>query len=349
MTKLAFLTHIIFASILFSISSTICMLIIKKMQVIDIPNHRSSHDTPTPTSGGIAIVATFIIGILSVYIVGDSTMIRKDYFVGFALSAILIAGVALYDDLRKKPLVFKLLSQLIGVFVVMVFGLILRELSLPVIGKIQLGFWGYIITFFWIIGLTNAYNFMDGIDGLAGGTAVLTSLFFCLICFYQGSNFVYIICYPLIAGSFGFFLFNFPKAKLFMGDVGSTFLGFTFAIIAIIAALYDHSHTSFFVMPLLLFNFIYDTFFTFICRLIRKKNVAKAHKRHLYQLFNRLGYSHMFVSCFHFAVCIVQGIGAFIMVDIQGSKRVLVFIPFLIFQILYSSLIIKKAKKAKLI
>ncbi len=316
---------------------------------MDVPNHRSSHDLPTPTSGGISIVTTFIVGVLAVYFIGNETMIRTNYFIGFALSAVVIAGISFYDDIKKKPLIFRLASQLAGVFIVMAFGLVMREISLPVFGKIQLGLTGYFITFFWLMGLTNAYNFMDGINGLAGGTAVITSLFFCLLCFYQGSNFVYIICYCLISGSFGFLIFNFPKAKIFMGDVGSAFLGFSFATLAIIAALYDHSHTSLFVMPLLLFHFIYDTVFTFICRMLRGEDVLKAHKRHLYQLFNQLGYSHTTVSCFYFAVNIAQGIAAFFMVNIQGSKRIYIFVPFLIFQIIYSIIITKKAKKSNLI
>lgn len=349
MTWFALFTHIIFASILFLISSAICWLIIEKIQIMDVPNPRSSHTKPMPTSGGIAIVVTFIIGILSVYLIGEETMIRSNYFIGFFLSAVLIAGIAFYDDVNKKPLGFRLASQLVGVFVVMAFGLVMREISLPVIGQVQLGLFGYVITFFWLMGLTNAYNFMDGINGLAGGTAVITGLFFCLICLHQGSNFVYIICYALVSGSLGLFIFNFPKAKVFMGDVGSAFLGFSFATLAIIAALYDHSHTSLFVMPLLLFHFIYDTCFTFICRFFRGDNVFTAHKRHLYQLVNQLGYSHVAVSCFSFTVNIAQGIAAFLMVNIPGDERVYIFIPFLIFQIIYSIIITKKAKRANLI
>ncbi len=348
MTWYAFLTHLLFALCLFVLSCAVCRLIVKRIRIIDVPNHRSSHDSPTPTSGGIAIVSTFIVGVTAYYLIGDSTMIKEKYFVGFVLSAILIAGISFYDDLKKKPLLVRLVTQLIGVFVVMIFGLVIHKISLPFIGSVQLGLTGYFLTFLWLMGLTNAYNFMDGINGLAGGTAVITSLFFCLICFSKGSNFVYIICYPLITGSLGFLLFNFPRAQMFMGDVGSAFLGFTFATLAIIAALYDHSHTSFFVMPLLLFHFIYDTCFTFICRLILRQNVFAAHKRHLYQLFNQLGYSHVAVSCFHFGLCVLQGIGAFIMVNIPGKKRLLVFIPFLLFQIVYSIIIIKKAKNAKL-
>lgn len=326
-----------------------CWLLIKRVRIMDIPNSRSSHDTPIPKGGGIVIVVTFLIGVMAIYFFGDVTMIDKNYFWGFILSSLLIAGVSFYDDLTNKPFLFKLICQIAAVLIVMKFGIVIHEISLPWAGKIQLGMWGYILTFLWIIGLTNAYNFMDGLNGMAAGPAVITASFLCVLSFNQGSTFVYIICYTIISGALGFMVFNFPNAKLFMGDVGSAFLGFVFANLAIIASLYDHSHTSFFVIPLLLFNFIYDTSFTFIRRLLKKENVSEAHRTHLYQLFNQLGYNHVVVSCFHFGVCITQGIAATIMLKVEGDIRVLVYIPFLIFQILYSSVIINRAKATGLI
>ncbi|MGA1870308.1 MAG: glycosyltransferase family 4 protein [bacterium] len=353
MTRYAFFTHVLFALGLFMLARLGCWLMIRWGRIIDVPNERSSHEVPTPKSGGIVIVLTFFIGVIAIYTFGNATLIKRNYFGGFVFAALFIAGVSLYDDLRYKSFAFKLICQIIAVSIVMAFGLVIHQISWPGRGKINLGIMGYIITFLWIIGLTNAYNFMDGINGLAAGMAVIVSLFFGILCFLQGSLFVYIICYTLIAGSSGFLVFNFPKPRLFMGDVGSAFLGFVFATLGIIAALYDHSHTSLFVMPLLLFNFIYDTFFTFIRRLIARENVFSAHRQHLYQLFNQLGYSHASVSLFHFAVCFAQGIGAWVMLTIEIKKGVPryipVYIPFFLFQIIYSIIIIKKSKKARLI
>lgn len=204
---------------------------------MDIPNNRSSHEVPTPKSGGIVIVLTFLFGVIAIYTFGDATLIKKGYFGGFVFSALLIAGVSFYDDLKNKPFILKLISQMIAVFVVMAFGIVIREITLPEPGKVSLGIAGYVITFFWIIGLTNAFNFMDGINGLAAGTAVICSLFFGLMTFMEGSLFVYIICYTVSAGSLAFLIFNFPKSRLFMGDTGSCFLGFVFATLGIIAAL----------------------------------------------------------------------------------------------------------------
>jgi UDP-GlcNAc:undecaprenyl-phosphate GlcNAc-1-phosphate transferase len=349
MTFSAFLTHLAFASGLFALSALLTRLMLHRVRIMDLPNERSSHQAPTPKSGGISIVCTFLVGAAAIFFIGDKTRIREDYFIGFVFSAVLIAGISFFDDIRRRAFAAKLGTQLFSVVLVLAFGIVVDQLTFPRFGVVDLGWWGYPLTFLWIMGLTNAFNFMDGLDGLAAGAAVIVSAFFCAITFSQGSNFVYITCYALLAGSLGFLVFNFPPARIFMGDVGSAFLGFSFAVLAIIAARYDQSHTSFLVMPLLLFNFIYDTFFTFVRRLLRGERVLEAHRSHLYQLLNRTGRSHRFVTLFHYAVCIAQGIGAITMVGITGNQRMLVFLPFLVFQLIYTVVVMRRARAAGLL
>ncbi|MBI3043250.1 MAG: undecaprenyl/decaprenyl-phosphate alpha-N-acetylglucosaminyl 1-phosphate transferase [Betaproteobacteria bacterium] len=349
MTLTAFLSHLGFGVGLLVLSLILTRLMLHRVRIMDLPTERSSHALPTPKSGGISIVATFFIGIIAIFAFADRTLIRADYFLGFVFSALLIAGISFYDDVKNKPFPIKLGTQFFAVLVVLAFGIVIDQVALPFAGLVTLGWLGYPLSFLWIVGLTNAYNFMDGLDGLAGGAAVIASAFFGAITFNQGSTFVYITCYAVFAGGLGFLIYNFPPARIFMGDVGSAFLGFLFAVLAIIAARYDHSHTSFLVMPLLLFNFIYDTFFTFIRRLLRGDRVIDAHRTHLYQLFNRLGYSHRTVTLFHYAVCIAQGLAAAWMVSIPGGERTLVFLPFLAFQVIYTYIVIKSARKAGLL
>ncbi len=349
MTREAFLNHLLFGICLFVFACCICLVIIKRVRIMDIPNERSSHNRPIPKSGGIVIVLTFVIGVITIYLFGDATLIKTKYFFGFLLSSLFIAMISLYDDISGRPFHFKLIGQIAAILLVLNFGIVLREISIPNIGRLHLGSIGWVLTFLWMLGFTNAYNFMDGLNGMAAGSAAIAAFFFCLISFQQGSTFVYIICYALISGTLGFLVFNFPKSKLFMGDVGSAFLGFVFANLAVIAALYDHSHTSFFVLPLLFFNFIFDTSFTFIRRLLRRENVFAAHRSHLYQLFNQLGPGHTLVSGFHFVVCILQGLGAVYMVTITGDQRILVFIPYLLFQAIYAGIIIRKSQKSGII
>jgi len=344
MTIAAFSSHILFAIGLFLVSLISTRYMLYHFKVMDNPVARSSHSVPTPKSGGVSIVLTFLIGMILLFYFADVTMIPRKHFLGFAFSALFIAGISLYDDVKNKPFIIKLAAQCLAASLVLMFGLVIDEMALPWAGDVKLGFWGYPLSFIWIIGLTNAFNFMDGLDGLMGGIGAIVSAFFCTITFFQGSTFVYITSYTLLAGTAGFLLYNFPPARIFMGDVGSAFLGFAFAVMAIIAALYDHSHTSFFVMPLLMFNVIYDTAFTFCRRLIRGERVFDAHRSHLYQLFQQSGYSHRTVSLFHYGVCLLQGAAAFWMVKIPGDRRLFVFLPFLLFQIAYTLIILRMVK-----
>jgi len=349
LSKTAIISHLVFCLFLIFISFVITKAMQVRIRIIDTPNIRSSHTAPTPKSGGIAIVTTFLLGILAIYFFGDKTPITQGYFIGFILSALAIAIVSFYDDINYKSFFVKLGSQIIAACVVIAFGIILDEIALPFFGLVKLSWLAYPITFFWIIGLTNAFNFMDGLDGLAGGVAVIASAFFGFITLSQGSTFVYITCYALLAGSLGFLILNFPPAKIFMGDVGSAFLGFVFATLAIIAARYDHSHTSFMVVPLLLFHFVFDTLLTFFRRLFKGEYVTQAHRTHLYQLMNRQGYSHRTVTILYYAMAIVQGIGAVYLVTIGGEKRIFVFLPYLISYSLFAYLVIKKAKQKGLL
>lgn len=321
----------------------------KNTIAIDQPNDRSSHSRTTPRSGGVAIVTTFCLGMLIIYFLGDKTHIKQTYMISFILSALSIAFISLLDDIKRKKAQLKLAVMILAISGVMWGGIVLDQLYFPVLGLVQLGWLAYPLTFFWILGLTNAVNFMDGLDGLIGGTAAIASLFFLAITYYHGSTFVYITSYTILAGAIGFLFLNFPPAKIFMGDVGSVFLGFVFATLAIIATRYDHSHTSFLVMPLLLFNVIFDTFFTFLRRALRKENVLQPHRSHLYQLVHRLGYSHLEVTLMQYCFCFMQGIGALWMVQLQGNVRLYVFLPFLLFHSIYATMVIRKAKEKYLL
>jgi len=210
---------------------------------------------------------------------------------------------------------------------------------------VDLGWLGYPLTVIWIVALTNIFNFMDGMDGLAGGVAVIVAVFLCIVTYIEGSFFVYILCYVLAASAAGFLVFNFPRARLFMGDVGSQFLGFSFAALAVIAAEIDASRTSFLVVPLLFFNFIFDTVFTVCRRALRGEKVTQAHRTHLYQLLNRIGWSHVRVSGLHFFMTAAQGVGALMMVEYRPEQEVLLFLPFLAVQSLYAVLIMSAARR----
>lgn len=324
------LRHIFFAFVIFAVSATATAWLVRHLQVLDVPNERSSHVLPTPRGGGLAIVIAFLIGILMIHLIGDKSPIYSGYFLGFLSASFVIATMSLYDDIKHCSYKIKLAGHLLAIIVAMLSGIIIDVIALPGIGSINLGLWGIPLTLLWIFGLTNAYNFIDGLDGIAASSAIVAALFLSWISFQQGSHFIYLTSLTLAAATAGFLIFNRPPARIFMGDVGSTFLGLVFAVMAIIAARYDHSHTSMFVVPLLLFHFIFDTTFTFFRRMANGENVFTPHRSHLYQLLQRMGLSHGRVTALYSALAASQGLAAIWMVNVPGDSRVLAFLPFLL-------------------
>lgn len=349
MSWLAFIQHLLFALGLFLFSVALT-LGIRRVGIFDLPNNRSSHARPMPSSGGIAIVVTAFLGFLAIHLVSDTVRIAEQHMLGLGLAAAAITVIGLLDDLdRLGGFKRKLAGQIFAGCVLLAFGIAIESVTVPFYGPVSLGWIGYPLTLFWVVALTNILNFMDGLDGMAAGTAIVAAAALGIVTFTQGSHFVYILCYVLLAASLGFFVFNFPRARIFMGDVGSQFLGFTFAALAVVAAEQDASRTSLLVVPLLFFHFIFDTGFTFCRRLLAGENVTQAHRSHLYQLLNRLGYSHARVSALYFVFAATQGAGAIVLVNLPSSQRIGVFLPFLGAQIFYMWVVVRAARRARLI
>lgn len=344
MTLEEIVTLCAFAALLFALSATLSWLI-SRHGVLDEPNHRSSHERPTPSGGGLAIVATAAAGFAIVWLAGLRTGLAGVHLAGFAAGAAGMAAVGYVDDLKLlRTFAVKLAAQVAAAALLTLSGIVVMRLWVPGLGVVDIGWLGYPLTVLWIVALTNIFNFMDGLNGLAGGTAVIVAVFLGAVTFVEGSGFVHVFCYVIAAASAGFLVFNFPRAHLFMGDVGSQFLGFSFAALAVIAAEADTSRTSLLVVPLLFFNFLFDTGFTLCRRALRGENVTSAHRGHLYQLLNRLGWSHVRVSLFHYAVAAAQGIGAVVMAEVAPDRRILVFVPFAVFQILYAAIVMRRAR-----
>lgn len=342
------LTHL-FVALALAVVAALVTWAMARVSILDVPNHRSSHAVATPKSGGVALVVAFLGAALAAVILGDPVLAGEGWFWGFVASALLVAAVSFYDDITQKPFLFKFFTQMAAAAVVLLFGLVVERLAVPGYGYVDLGWFGYPITFLWLVGLTNAFNFMDGLDGLAGGVAMITALSFGLITYYEGGTYSFIIAYGVAAGAAGFLLFNFPPAKIFMGDVGSAFVGFLFATLAVIAANREPGHTSFLVMPMLLFHFVFDTAFTLWRRWRAGKNLFQAHREHLYQLFNQLGYSHRTVAFSQYAMCVVQGLAAWWLLHIEGDARLWLFLPVLLLQVAYAAWIMKRARAAGLL
>jgi UDP-N-acetylmuramyl pentapeptide phosphotransferase/UDP-N-acetylglucosamine-1-phosphate transferase len=273
----------------------------EKRQLLDHPNERSSHSLPTPRGGGLAIV--LLVTGTGIWFMREADWSRDLVYI---VCGLIIAFLGWRDDTHSlSPRVRFAVQGLVAA--VSIWGLgYFSSVTIPLFGKLQLGAVGIVITFLWIIGLTNAYNFMDGIDGIAGGVAFAAGLGWVMLASnitYLANSFVFWIALAIAAGSLGFLGHNWHPAKIFMGDVASTFLGYSFAVMPLMAA--NAEGDALMLGTLLMWTFIMDAGVTFIRRALKRENVFAAHRTHLYQRLVIGGYSHAKVSALYIVLTFI--------------------------------------------
>lgn len=248
-----------------------------RQYLLDIPNQRSSHTIPTPKGGGIVIVLCTLMA----YLMQGANELQFAY----AAAAGFIAAVSFWDDWHPLPALFRLMAHLAG--------------ALWVVSTLSHHWLTLLFFVVWLTTLTNFYNFMDGIDGLAGMQAVLGGVNWLIFSSLTQDPTLFYVAVVLTAASLAFLSHNWPPAKIFMGDVGSAFLGFTFAFLTLYT-FFTHNLTLAIASSLFLWLFIFDATFTLLRRLLRGEKILEAHRSHLYQRLVIAGYTHRAVTLFYF-------------------------------------------------
>lgn len=264
-------------------------------RLLDVPNERSSHVQPTPSGGGLVIVLVATLGLIVAWL--RYPTLPAPSLVAYLAGAYLIAVVSWLDDLRSLSNRIRFAAHSLAALLVMLAFGYWHAVHLPLLGTLTLGWLGLPLTFLWLIGLTNAYNFMDGIDGIAGGQALVAGLGWGALGWLVGQPLICLLGALLAASALGFLGHNWPPARIFMGDVGSAFLGFTFAVLPMVAA--QSEPRLVLAGALLVWPFLFDALFTFVRRARLGENVFAAHRSHLYQRLVIAGYSHRFVSALY--------------------------------------------------
>lgn len=298
MTAAAFATHLGFCACLALLSAAIVWGM-THVGTLDMPGERSSHTRPTPKGGGVGIVLAFLVGIAVLYRYAAFGRIADPYFRAVILAAAGIAVVAYLDDLFYWRASVKLLAQLAAALLAVGAGLSLPFLRLPWLGTVELGWLGPVVTLAWIVAATNAMNFIDGLNGLAAGVSAIACLVLAAVGAWLGASFLYFAALILLAGLLGFLPFNFPKARIFMGDVGSQFCGFLLAVLAVVAGRFEAVELSVALVPMLLAGVLFDVAFTLLRRFLAGDRLAQAHRTHLYQLAHRSGVPGVRVTLVH--------------------------------------------------
>ena len=248
---------------------------------VDIPNDRKVHLKPIPRIGGVA----FFLSILVVNVLFNKSLIVEKIIFG----GLLVFLVGLLDDfveLKPKPKFWlTFLAVLIAVFI----GVRVNVWRIPYTKIIIKGFWADVITFVWLLGITNAMNFIDGLDGLAGGVAVISSFSLLIISLILGRFEMALLLSSILGSVLGFLFYNFPPASIFMGDSGAMFLGFILGAISIIGVLKVSTIINLF-FPIVVLGFpVLDTAFSIIRRLLEGRAPWKYDKDHLHHRFLRIG------------------------------------------------------------
>lgn len=261
-----------------------------RKRILDIPNERSSHTIVTPRGGGLAIVVLFLVG-TAVLTVGGLLPVK--FMIVLVGGGALIAGVGWLDDQRNISAVLRAVVHLAAAVWALYWLGGMPYLELGVV-RLPLHLFGSILAVIGIVWLTNLYNFMDGIDGLAGTEAICVSVVGGFFLAGSGHLNLALVYFMLALSCAGFLIWNWPPAKIFMGDVGSAFLGYTFAVLAVVSE--NTKAMPLLVWAVLLGVFITDATITLIRRILRGERWYEAHRTHAYQYAVQAGFSHKQVT-----------------------------------------------------
>ncbi len=268
------------------------------LDLVDAPSQRKAHRTPMPLLGGVGIFLGAILAVLVIYR-GEP----EPTVLGVLLATTVVALTGLIDDYRPLPAWAKLAGQLAGFLILAAFGIRVRLPLPPVVN--------YGITLLWLLGITNAINFLDNMDGLSAGIAAVIASFILLLALANGQFLVAALSAALLGACLGFLRYNFPPARIFMGDVGSLFLGFLLAAMGIQLRFPDNSNFVTWMVPVFLFGLpIFDMTLVVVSRLRRGLSPNTAGRDHTSHRLVRLGFSSREAVLILYLFCGVLGMMA---------------------------------------
>ena len=241
-----------------------------KLNAVQHPRARDMHSKPMPLMGGIAIVLGFSItvGVMALLV----PYFRGMEFLGFAIGGIMIAAMGAYDDIKEVKSIHKLIVQIIVAAIVVASGIRIEIVVWPITAYLQP--FSIPITMFWIVGMTNAVNLIDGLDGLAAGVSAIGALCLMVLCILTGSPLAVVLSATLAGSILGFLPRNFKPAEIFMGDTGALFIGYVLAVSSIMGVFKGYTLLAI-VVVLFAFSLpIFDTVFAFFRRIYRGRKIS---------------------------------------------------------------------------
>ncbi|MDD5693097.1 MAG: MraY family glycosyltransferase [Patescibacteria group bacterium] len=308
---------------------------IRKLSVrygaIDQPGKRKVHTVPVASSGGVAIFFAFLFAVLFFNRPTPEIL-------GFLIGATILTCFGLLDDIFDFPPATKFFGQILAALIVIYSGVRIEFITNLVTNHgttYNLGFLSLPFTFFWIIGITNAINFIDGLDGLAAGVSGIAAWTLGVVALMTGRYDAAVLAFTLGAAAFAFLPYNFStKRKIFMGDSGSNFLGFSLAVVSIMGMVKIAAAFSMLLPIVILAVPIFDTLFAIIRRLISGKSPFQPDAAHLHHRIVNLGFSHRQTALIIYAVSLVLAGASILSLGIAKKYAVVILVSAAAFLIL---------------
>ena len=300
----------------------------KKVGAVDMPEDRRVNKKPMPRLGGLAVIAGFMVS--AIYLVISMSLEKKIDFtednltlkiIGFLVGGIVLGITCFIDDVKGiKPLV-KLAGQTLAAILVASSGILIDNFTIPFKeNSVMLNeIFSYILTIGWIVGITNAINLIDGLDGLSSGITLISCLSLLIIFALNESPLIAVVLITALAGSIvGFLPYNFNPAKTFIGDVGSNFMGFALAVISILGVAKTYT-AILIVAPIMVLALpIFDTLWAIVRRIVKTKSIKgvfKADKGHLHHRLMARGYTQRQAVLILYGITATFGMMAIILLD----------------------------------
>lgn len=318
-----------------------------KKGIVDIPNERKVHKKPVPRLGGVAIwLCTILTFIILVFV-------NRDYPYGNGLSGILLGGsimflLGLVDDLYDLSPNFKLVIQTGAALTAFLLGVKIEILFNPFGEAFSLGILSLPLTLIWLVGMSNAMNFIDGVDGLAGGVSTICAATLCLAAIYTNQPISALIAAILAGSMMGFLVFNLHPARIFMGDSGALFAGFVLAGLSVTGVMKSVTITM--LLPVLILAVpLLDMSFSVIRRLLKGTGIFKADAEHIHHKLLKAGFSQNRTVAILYIACAGAGIAATVLIG-AGRVYINVLAVAFVFMLVLSRIAkLRKIKDTKII
>jgi UDP-GlcNAc:undecaprenyl-phosphate GlcNAc-1-phosphate transferase len=281
---------------------------------LDAPDKRKVHTRPTPRWGGLAIALSVIIAIPLIccsYKMQNIELSRhlQMNLIGLATGGFLIMLLGMIDDRFQISPLCKLFGQIAVAIILIKSGIAITFVTLPAKGLVYLPAWlSWGLTMFWIVGITNALNLLDGLDGLLAGVSAIFGVVFFTVSFFSGQYLVALLMLSIAGAALGFLKYNFNPARIFMGDTGSLFLGLMFSSLSVMGAIKVTTTLSFIIPIIVLGLPIFDTSFAIVRRFLSKRHIFMPDKGHIHHRLLASGLTVRQSVLILYALCGLNGI-----------------------------------------